>query len=173
MSLRNKSYRYLIRVLKQYKDHSPHYFARSVCVGIVFGISPAVGQTGMCFAAWTILRLFKLPFSLILSCALTFISNPATTPFLYYLFYMTGQMLMGSKSMPFKAFIVEFNKIFSQDISLRTLYDVAVNLLKGMGEPILYGYLLWAVIAGGVGYFLAYRAAYYWKNRKLKRQPQS
>ncbi|MDD3669244.1 MAG: DUF2062 domain-containing protein [Alphaproteobacteria bacterium] len=166
MSLKNKSYRYLIRVLKQYKEHSPHYFARSVCVGIVFGISPIIGQTALCFAMWTILRLFKIHFSLILSCALTFITNPATTPFLCYFYYLTGQMLMGSKSLPFKSFLVRFNKIFSEELSLRSVYEVAVNLIKGMGAPIAIGYVLWAIVAGGVSYFLSYRIARYWKNRK-------
>lgn len=73
---------------------------------------------------------------------------------------------MGSKSMPFGAFLTEFNKIFSQDLTFQTFWDVSINLIKGVGAPIAYGYFLWAIVAGAVGYFLAYRMAQYWKNRK-------
>lgn len=168
--LTKKLYRYLIGLFQKKENRSPHYFALTVCVGLVFGISPIVGQSYLCILTWGICRFFGVRFNVIVACALTFISNPVTTPFMFYTFYMTGQMMLGESMMSFSGFVAQLNACLAQDISFKTLWDVLVQLFHGIGKPIALGYIPWGIIAGFLGYFLGYQAVVKWRLRQLKKR---
>lgn len=165
-----KPYMFLIKMMKAKKDRTPHYIALTVCIGVIAGIAPIIGQAYICVLAWTILRFFKIRFNLIASCALTFISNPLTTPFLYYLFYMTGQMLLGENMIPFSSFVSQLNATFKDGYSFEMLTETLSNLLHGIAKPMLLGYIPWGIIGGIVGYFLGYQVAAKLHLRMQKRE---
>lgn len=170
--LTQKLFRYLIGLFRKKENRSPRYFALTVCVGLVFGISPIIGQSYLCILTWGICRLFGVRFNVIVACALTFISNPVTTPFMFYTFYLTGQMMLGEGMIGFSNFVAQLNACLSQDISWATLFDVLSQLFHGIGKPIFLGYLPWAIIAGIVGYFLGYQAVVKWRLRQMRKKSQ-
>lgn len=163
-------YRYLIGLFRKKENRSPRYFAITVCVGLVAGISPIFGQSYACVITWFILRFFKIRFNLIVACALTFISNPLTTPFLFYLFYLTGQFMLGESVLTFSTFVSQLNQCLSQDWTLKTLWDISMQLIHGIGKPIILGYVPWGIAAGFFGYFLGYQAAVKWRLRQLAKK---
>ena len=77
--------------------HSPEHIARGVAVGMAWALTPTVGiQMGFCFATWVIARrLFKWDFHLLVSLAWTWMTNFITLLPSYYLFFLTGQLLLG------------------------------------------------------------------------------
>lgn len=168
--LTQKLFRYLIGLFQKKENRSPRYFALTVCVGLIMGISPVIGQSYLCILTWGICRFFKVRFNVIVACALTFISNPITTPFLFYTFYLTGQLMLGENMIGFSTFIAQLNACLSQDISLKTLWDVFVQLAHGIGKPIFLGYVPWGIGAGFLGYFLGYQAAIKWQLRQMKKK---
>lgn len=166
----HKLYKYLIRLVKNKKDRTPHYVALTVCVGVVMGVSPVIGQSYLCVLIWSIFRLLKIRFNLIAACAITFISNPLTTPFLYYLFYITGQTLLGEGMVPFKIFVEQLNATFRDEFSYQMLKDTVFELLNGVAKPILIGYIPWGILGGALGYFLGYRAFIKWQLRRQRKK---
>lgn len=76
--------------------HPPEYSARSAAVGLFWALTPTVGiQMAMVLLHWWISRrFFKADFSLVYAMAWTWITNVATLVPFYYLFYVTGQIML-------------------------------------------------------------------------------
>jgi uncharacterized protein (DUF2062 family) len=76
---------------------SPEYIARSTALGAVLAFSPTVGMQSILVAGiWAIAdRVFKWHFSPVIAFAWTWIANPLTVLPIYYLLYVTGQMMRG------------------------------------------------------------------------------
>lgn len=159
MRLIYKPYIYLIKMMKAKKERTPNYVALTVCVGVVAGLAPIIGQAYLCLLIWIIFRFFKIRFNLIASCALTFISNPFTTPFLFYLFYITGQMLLGENTIPFTNFVSQLNATFKDEYSFQILKETLSNLFHGIAKPMFVGYIPWGIVGGALGYLLGYKVA--------------
>ena len=77
--------------------HAPEYTARGVMVGLVWAMTPTVGiQMAAVLLTWLIARrMFRWDFSVITAMAWTWITNFVTAGPVYYLFYMTGQIMLG------------------------------------------------------------------------------
>jgi uncharacterized protein len=92
--------------------HAPEYTARGVMVGVVVGLTPTVGiQMAIAFVVWLIARrLFRWDFNVVLAAAWTWISNVLTMVPMYYVFYLTGQALLGhwSDMWGYHTFVGEF-----------------------------------------------------------------
>jgi hypothetical protein len=75
--------------------HPPEYKARGVAVGLAWAMTPLVGiQMWLVFMTWVASRkFFKWDFSLPLAIAWTWLTNVFTMIPIYYIFYVTGQII--------------------------------------------------------------------------------
>ncbi len=141
--------------------HSPPYLALSTAVGIGFGLLPMFGQAYLCFLLWLVLRRWKATrFSLVISCAWTFISNPFTTPFFAYGFYIAGQKMLGGSAMTFSLFLERAKALFAEDSSLGSLLKNSFDFIAGdIGLPVMIGSLAAIAVAAPAAYAASYALA--------------
>ncbi|MGN0929039.1 MAG: DUF2062 domain-containing protein [Alphaproteobacteria bacterium] len=166
-----KLYRYILKTFKDKKNKSPVYIARTFCVGFVAGINPFWGQSLICLIIWTIVdRLLHFRFNLIIACLLTFISNPLTTPIMFYIFYLTGQLILGEASIPFAVFVGEIKTLLLEDFTFSHIWETLTLLVKGIGKPIILGNIPWSVIVGIVGYYIGYRLSIKLRKQRNKKK---
>ena len=87
----------LIVPLKRSHHHAPEYTARGVLVGLAWALTPTIGiQMGLSLVTWIVARrLFRWDFNLIVACAWTWTTNVVTMLPCYYVFYVTGQLMLG------------------------------------------------------------------------------
>lgn len=146
------------------------YFGRTFAAGWFAGMLVPPGQTPIVFVLWMIFdRGLHLRFSLVAACILTLISNPLTTPFWYYIYYLTGQEMLGESTMEFAAFVEGIKPLLS-DLSRDGVLESLSMLMKGLGYPVLVGSLVWHALMVFVGYgtgVLVYRALL--RRRKKKK----
>ena len=88
-------YRFMLPLLRSH--HPPAFAARGTAVGLALAFTPTIGlHTLIAGALWAATaRAPKLHFSLILALAWTWASNPLTAFPIYYLLYVTGQIMFG------------------------------------------------------------------------------
>lgn len=151
---------------------SPRYLAMSMAVGIGIGLMPIWGQAYFCFLLWATFKKFKkLRFNLVLACACTFISNPLTTPFMAFGYYLLGCLIMGKSGLSFESFITQAKDILESTstftIKLKDGFDFA---LGDVGLPIAIGYAISALICAPLAYVLSYKIALFYKNRRLEKK---
>ncbi len=138
--------------------HPPEYTARGVFYGVLIGLTPTVGvQMGIVFAFWLLLRSIRrdLDFNLIAAVAWTWISNALTLPPLYYVFFVTGQVLLGrwDDLAGYDAFAVKLAAALPADASwLDAIWVYTVNLFQNFGEPMFMGCIPWAAAGSWIAY---------------------
>ena len=166
-----KLYRYILKTFRDKRNKSPAYMGRTFCVGFIAGINPFWGQSLICFIVWSIVdKVFNFRFNLIIACLLTFISNPITTPIMFYIFYITGQFILGETSIPFATFVNEIKTLLIDDFSADHLIETLTLLLKGIGKPILIGNIPWSIVVGIIGYYLGYRISIKLRKKRNKKK---
>lgn len=139
-------------VLPMRRQHkNPSYLARSNAIGISLAFAPFPGQVPVVVALWMLARRFKWRFSLGISLAWTFISNVFTNLPLFYLYYLTGNMLCGNQR------TIQYADI--QNVFSQRLVDAMRFLATELGIKILLGSLVYMLIGGIFGYCLGYWAA--------------
>ena len=85
----------LVIPLKRSQE-SVEYIARGVAVGLAWAMTPLVGiQMTTVLLTWMVARFFKWRFSLVIACAWTWVTNVVTMWPIYYVFYITGKLMMG------------------------------------------------------------------------------
>lgn len=151
---------------------SPSYLAMSMSVGIGIGLMPIWGQAYFCFLLWAAFKKFKkLRFNLVLACACTFISNPLTTPFMAFGYYLLGCLIMGKSGLSFESFITQAKDILESTstftIKLKESFDFA---LGDVGLPIAIGYVISALVCAPLAYVASYKIALFYKNRRLEKK---
>ena len=159
---RNMRYRLVIPL--QRSIHPPEHSARGVAVGLAWGLTPTVGiQMIFCFITWVIGRRFcRWDFSLILAITWTWATNVVTLVPCYYLFYMTGQMMLGR--FDDLSGYGEFIKLFDNQMIVDTemgylelIWAHTVMLFKGWGLPLVIGCLPWSAVGAWAGYVWSLR----------------
>ncbi len=152
-------FRYRLVVPIKRSAHSPEYTARGVSVGLAWGLTPTVGiQMALVFFMWLATRrLFKWDFSLIIAMAWTWSTNVVTMFPCYYLFYITGQLMLGRYDD--LSGYGEFMKLWSSNVAdegsmsyWQWLWTYFVMLIKGWGLPMVIGCLPWAALGAWAGY---------------------
>ena len=126
-------------------------------LGVAWAMTPTVGiQMPIVLASWIIARkLFNWDFSLVNGLAWTWLSNVFTLLPLYYVFFLTGQLLLGrfDDLTGYDRFLVLMNGV--QNISLSdwtSLLDWFSTILKGWGVSMLIGSIPWALVSGWIAY---------------------
>ena len=161
-------YRLIIPIRRSY--HAPPFAARGVAVGLFWGLAPFVGmQIVLVLATWFVVKAVpRLNFSLVLSIAWTWISNAFTTIPMLYVYYLTGQIILGrwDRISGYEAFTELVEPLVEARFSdlLNVLYEVAV---KEFGLSILIGCWPYMLLLGWGGYWLALRIAKRYRSRRL------
>ncbi|MDX1737799.1 MAG: DUF2062 domain-containing protein [Alphaproteobacteria bacterium] len=136
---------------------SPHLIAYSVAIGLAVGFTPSVGfQIPLIFVIWLIcLKLFKFHFSLIIAIAWSWLSNGATMIPLYYVFYVTGRLLLpsGDEEFSFDDFSSFISDNLGEDATIEQSLHFMGQLIEQVGGSILIGCLPWAIGMALLGYF--------------------
>lgn len=154
-----------MRQVLRREGSSSAYLGRTFAVGFFGGMLVPMGQSLVCLALWLVIdRLMKLRFNPVLACLLTLISNPLTTPFWFYLFYLTGTAMLGSSALGFDEFSVRLAPLLKNLDNIDSIWESVVLLMKGIGLPILLGSVPWHFMMAFVGYFVG--AWLFWRIRK-------
>jgi len=167
----------VIRLLSSDGNVSAAYLGRTFAIGLSAGLFFFYGQMVVCLLLWLLLdKWLKLKFNLFISCLLTFISNPLTTPFIFYIYYLTGSFVFGKSAVSFSELMRQLRAIVGQ-LDFAGLYDGIKILLNGVMKPIIIGSIPWHIVAAAVGYWLGVRMYKRLhaiinrrKNRKSKKQ---
>lgn len=137
--------------------HSPEHAARGTMVGLVWAFTPSVGiQMPLVFVTWVVARkLFKWDFSLFLGLAWTWVTNAFTLLPIYYLFYLTGQLMLGrwDDLSGYDGFAGLWTGAFSGELSLwQEIVIMSKVLILDWGLAMWVGSLPWAAATGFLGY---------------------
>ena len=148
-------YRLLIPLKRS--RHTPEYSARGTAVGLAWAFTPTVGiQMPVVFATWLIARrLFRWDFSLILGLAWTWTTNVFTALPCYYVFYVTGRVLLGrwDQVSGYRHFLDLWQRFFAADQTLEqqvvAMFDVVI---KDWGLAMWVGCIPWSALTAFLGY---------------------
>ncbi len=157
---RGAKYR-LVVPLKRSK-HPPEFTARGVGVGMLLAMTPTIGiQMFMIVGVWLFLtKIVKWDFSLLAGLGWTWTSNVFTMIPLYYLFYITGQLMLGnfddiSGFEQFSQLVINISQNPHLTFWQKTTTWL-VQLFEGWGIPMFLGSVPWALLSSWLGYKLAY-----------------
>ncbi len=155
-------YRFVVPLMRS--RHPPQYTARGVAVGLFWAMTPTVGiQMMFVLAHWLAVRRFapRWDFNVIHAMAWTWVTNFATVLPSYYMFYVTGQLLLGrwDDLTGYQGFIQLWDASTAPDTTTDYLpgavsepsvyFDVIV---AGWGLAMLVGCPPYAVAAAWIGY---------------------
>lgn len=138
--------------------HPPEYTARGVLIGVAVAMTPTVGvQMPIVAAVWLLARLFRpsLSFNPILAMAWTWVTNVFTLAPFYYLFLITGELMLGrwGESATYDAFAAHLSKVLAADVTwYQALWVYAVEIFSAWGVPMFIGSLPWAIVCAWAGY---------------------
>ena len=124
-------------------------------VGVAWGLTPTMGvQMAFVLLTWLIVRrLFRWDFNLIVGFAWTWISNPITFIPIYYVFYVTGQFLLGrwGDLLGYDSFLALSRRLsdaaFFEQISI-----YFSTIVWGWGSTMVVGCIPYAAVGGFLGY---------------------
>jgi uncharacterized protein len=145
--------------------HSREYTARGVALGFAIGITPTAGlQLISCALIWIVAKkIFKWDFNVILAMAWTWNSNTFTIPPIYFICYVTGQLLLGhwNDLVGYQVFAQKFDDIFAIDLDWSSLGEVLSFLVTDVFLVMMLGWIPW--------FILTYWATYRWTMRFMAR----
>jgi len=157
-------YRLIVPILRSV--HSPEQIARGVMVGLAWGLTPTIGvQMGLCFLTWLFtVRFLRWHFNIVIAMAWTWTTNVLTMLPAYYLFYLTGQVMLGrfGDMTGYGEFLALWGTHMpgSEDMSFwESLGESAVLLLEDWGLPMVIGCLPWSALGAWGGYVWTLRFA--------------
>ncbi len=150
--------------------HSPEHAARGVAVGMFWALTPLVGvQMYLCFMTWLLIKPAKnLHFSLVISCAWTWITNVFTMLPIYYVFYATGQIILGrwDNITGYETFLNSWDHAFADDVGLwQASIDLLGLLAREIGISMALGCLPFAIFGAWISYNLSLK---YIRRRRRK-----
>lgn len=154
--------------------HTPEWSARAALIGLGWAFTPSVGiQMPLVFVTWVIARrLFKWDFSLLQGLAWTWTTNAFTALPCYYVFFLTGQIMLGrwSDLSGYDSFLKLFHAVFADDLTLlATTRAVSRVLVLEWGAAMWIGSVPWAILTGWVGYRLTLRFVTAYRRARTRR----
>jgi len=160
--LRVLRYRLVIPILRS--RHSEEYTARGIMIGVVLAFTPTFGiQMILAFVIWVgARRVLRWDFSLVQATAWTWVANYVTAIPIYYLLFVTGQLLLGrwNDISGYASFLVLFNDTFGEGRGLWEQTRTAARILfLDWGLAMCVGALPWCALIGWLGYKLGLRFA--------------
>lgn len=143
-------------------------------VGLAWAFTPSVGiQMPLVLGTWILCRrLLGWDFSLIQGLAWTWVTNVFTALPCYYVFFLTGQVMLGrwSDLSGYDSFVALFHAAFRDNLGfLETAQTVVDILLLDWGLAMWVGSLPWAALMGWLGYRLSLRFVSAYREARAKR----
>ncbi|MBR1544721.1 MAG: DUF2062 domain-containing protein [Alphaproteobacteria bacterium] len=137
----------------------PEVKAMGVGVGLFWAMTPLVGiQMWIVFMTWLFFKkVLHIDFSLVLGIAYTWVTNVFTMIPIYYIFYVTGQIMRGKIGdiSGYSHLSNIFKDAFMGDLSFYEKWVLIFKiLLKDWGISMAIGCLPWAIVCSVVGYRL-------------------
>lgn len=166
-------YRLIVPLFRS--PHPPEYTARGVALGMFWGLTPLVGlQSFLIGGIWLAARRLGWEFSLLQGLAWTWVSNVFTMLPLYYLFYLTGMVLLGDahEAAGYRAFLALWQRAAEGEPERRLITQV-LSSVRVLGIPAAIGCLPWAVGGAWVSYAWSYRLVERRQRRRAARVRQS
>jgi len=149
--------RYRLVIPLKRSRHAPEHTARGVMVGVAWSMTPTVGiQMPIVFGTWVISRkLFNWDFHLLNGLAWTWLSNVFTLLPIYYLFFLTGQVMLGrfDDLTGYDGFLILMDG--AQKVNLSdwdAMRGWLATILEGWGVSMLVGCVPWAVLSSWIAY---------------------
>lgn len=128
-------------------DDRPHAIALGAALGMWVGMTPTVGiQMPILFVMWLLIRRVVY-FNLTASLLMVLISNPLTTPPIYWGSYQLGLMILGGGQE------LNFAEILSFE-SFAGWWAAVCDLVYKAGWPLLTGSLVIATVLAVPTYFV-------------------
>jgi hypothetical protein len=154
--------RYRLHIPMKRSSHPPDHIARGVMVGMAWAMTPFIGlQMTLVFLTWLFTRrAFNWDFSLANGLAWTWTTNVFTVLPIFYIFYVTGQIMLGhfNDITGYQAFKVLFTDVSRPTNGwLESVSQWFADFVFGVGWPMTVGSLPWAVLSGWISYYLALR----------------
>ena len=172
-----RNIRYRLVIPLQRGIHPAEHSARGVAMGLAWGLTPTVGiQMPLVFLIWVMARyLFNWNFSLILALAWTWATNVITLVPCYFLFYMTGQIMLGrfddlSGYSEFEKLLANMMVDDSTMGSLRLIWTYTMAIYAAWGWPLVIGCLPWSFLGAWAGYVWSLRFITGHRANKAKRR---
>jgi uncharacterized protein (DUF2062 family) len=166
-------YRLLVPMLRSH--HPPEFAARGTAVGLILAFTPTIGlHTLLAGSLWAAtLRSPRWHFSLILGLAWTWVSNPLTALPIYYLLYVTGQMMLGhfSDASGYQDFITLWTNLTAGNHTLwQNAQLMAKVMVEDWGIAMCVGSIPWAALTGGAGYWLSVKFIRAYRHERAARR---
>ena len=151
--------------------HPPEYKARGVAVGMAWAMTPLVGiQMWLVFMTWVIAKkVFKWGFSMPLALAWTWVTNVFTMIPIYYIFYVTGQIMRGDihDISGYGKLSGILHETFLSDLEFTQKWGLFFKLLaQDYGVSMMLGALPWAIALS----ILSYRFTIRFEQKRLERR---
>ncbi|MCW8970921.1 MAG: DUF2062 domain-containing protein [Rhodospirillales bacterium] len=155
--------------------HPPEFTARGVMIGLVWAMTPLVGvQMYFVTMTWLAARfLFRWDFSLIVGLAWTWVTNVVTMFPTYYVFYLTGQVMLGrwDDLSGYAAFVGLFETGWDEHATFIEKFDSFVIMAaKEWGLAMMVGCIPHAALFGWLGYRWSLRVVISHRIRRMKKR---
>lgn len=173
-------YRFVVPIKRS--RHPANYTARSVAVGLFWALTPTVGiQMPLVGLNWIAFRKLnpRWDFNVIHAMAWTWVTNFATVLPVYYVFYVTGQVLLGrwDDLTGYDGFVRLWGASFVTDQAtdylageidtLRAYLDVVI---EGWGLALFVGCWPYAIVGTWIGYSWSLKLAIARRRRVTRRR---
>ena len=164
-------YRLVIPLLRA--KHSPNYTARSVFFGLLVAMTPTVGvQMLIILAIWFVVRFVRpaWDFNVVIAMLWTWITNVFTLGPIYFLFLITGRIMLGSGSdlSGYGKFTARLEETLASDARFFEMFWVyTFDLFEIWGLPMFLGSVPWAILSAVLGYWWTLRLV---TSRRAKRK---
>lgn len=151
-------------ILPLYRSkHSVHYTALGAGVGMAIAMTPLVGvQMPLTLAVWLVMKNLshRLDFNLPVAIAYNWVSNVFTLAPIYYVFMITGRLMMGDWTS--LTGFDEFSQRLSESLSAgagfwEAMYVYSVKIFEVFGVPMFVGCVPWALFLGWLTYITTFR----------------
>ena len=165
-------YRILIPIKRSRRE--PEHAARGVMVGVIWGLTPTVGvQMAIVLLTWFITRrMFRWDFNVFIGFGWTWISNPLTMIPVYYVFYVTGQFLLGRwhDLLGYDSFLA-LSRELADAVFFEKISIYFSTIVWDWGSTMVVGCIPYAAVGGFIGYRWGLKFIIrYRESRELRRQ---
>jgi uncharacterized protein len=166
-------YRLVVPMLRG--KHSPEYTARGVLFGLLAAMTPTVGvQMPIVLAMWVVVRAVKpsWDFNLVVGLAWTWTTNIFTVPPVYYVFLMTGRLMLGhwDAFSGYGEFQERLATLLQTDTTwYQALWQYVWGLFEIWGVPMFVGSIPWAIVSAWLGYRWSLRFIREFRMRRVRR----
>jgi len=166
--------RYRLHIPMLRSTHPPEHTARGVMMGLIWAFVPLFGiQMGGVLVTWMIAsRFVGWQFALIPAIAFTWVTNILTIVPVYYVYYITGQVMLGhwSDFAGYEAFAALFaNSAPAGAGFFEAIWAWIETLLTYWGLPIVLGSIPWTIAIAAAGYKSSLNLVRAYRRRRAER----